>query len=47
MEAKDLINLRMLGHPVNWAIVWTTLLFAAFAYHFVQERVTARPASTA
>lgn len=47
MDSKTVINLRMLAHPVNWAIVWTTLLFAAFAYHFVQERITARPASTA
>lgn len=45
MEPKDLINLRMLSHPINWAIVWTVLLFAAFAYHFVTGND--RPVSTA
>jgi hypothetical protein len=28
----DIINLKLLSHPVNWGIVWVTLLIAAFGY---------------
>ncbi len=43
METSDLINLKLFSHPLNWAIVWTVLLFGAFAWHIVHERFTAAP----
>jgi hypothetical protein len=43
---ENLINTRMLMHPVNWLIVWTVLMFGAFAFHYIQQRDTT-PAHTA
>jgi hypothetical protein len=37
MALDDFINLKMLGHPVNWLIVWIALLFAGFAWALVHE----------
>jgi hypothetical protein len=42
----QVINLRMLGHPVNWLIVWTVLLFTAFAWTLVHNRANALPVTT-
>lgn len=39
----QVINLRMLSHPVNWLIVWTVLGFAGFAYALIHERANALP----
>lgn len=38
-----IVNLRLLTHPVNWLIVWTVLLFGAFAWHVVHARANALP----
>ena len=34
------INLKMLGHPMNWLVVWTVIMFAGFAYALVHEHVS-------
>jgi hypothetical protein len=47
MNGSDFINVRLLSHPVNWLIVWTVLLFGAFAWHFIHQRTTAMPVATA
>ena len=44
---NGLVNVRLLSHPVNWLVVWTVLLFGAFAFHFIQQRATAMPVHTA
>lgn len=28
----ELINLKMLSHPMNWFLVWIVILIASFAY---------------
>lgn len=33
----NIINLRLLSHPLNWIIVWTVLAFAGFAYTLIHE----------
>ena len=43
----NIVNTRLLAHPANWLVVWTVLLFGAFAFHFIQQRVTAMPVHTA
>jgi len=37
------INLRLLMHPVNWAIVFVVLMFAGFAWAIVHEHVNTAP----
>ena len=32
------LNTALLSHPANWFIVWTTLLFAMFAFTLVSEK---------
>jgi hypothetical protein len=34
------INVKLLSHPLNWAIVWTVLMFAGFAFAMVHEQIT-------
>lgn len=36
----DLINVRLLAHPINWAFVLATLLLASIAYKVVHDAVT-------
>lgn len=43
MDTSKFINLALLGHPMNWLIVWTVLLFGGFAWHLVLSRVAAPP----
>lgn len=31
----DLINLRLMSHPVNWLIVWVTLALACLGAHLI------------
>lgn len=35
----DLVNVRLLAHPVNWAFVFATLLLAAIAYKVVHDAI--------
>lgn len=35
----EIINWRLLSHPVNWGIVWVFLLLAATAYAFIHDGV--------
>ena len=46
MNGADFINVRLLVHPVNWLVVWTVMLFGAFAFHFIQQRINAMPVHT-
>ena len=46
MDLKDFINVPLMRHPVNWLVVWTVLLFGAFAWHFIHQRISDRPIAT-
>lgn len=35
----EVINTRLLAHPVNWAFVWVMLLLAAIAYKVIHDAV--------
>lgn len=35
--ALEVVNTRLLSHPVNWVILWITLALAAMAYHAVHR----------
>jgi len=39
----DVLNLKLLSHPVNWLIVWTVLIFGAVAFSFVHKSVAVVP----
>lgn len=45
LSAADLINLKILAHPINWLVVWTVLLFGAFAWHLINARLQSLPDS--
>jgi hypothetical protein len=47
MTLETVVNTRLLAHPVNWLVVWTVLAFGMFAWHFIHQRTTAQPVSTA
>lgn len=36
----DIINTRLLSHPINWLFVWIVAALAAMAYGIVHDRVT-------
>lgn len=41
------INLKLLSHPANWGIVWTTLLFGGVAWTLIHKTIAGHaPAST-
>jgi hypothetical protein len=40
----QVINLKLLAQPVNWGIVWTVLLIAAFAYTTIHDGLVNRSA---
>lgn len=42
----QIINIRMLSHPVNWAIVWTVLLFGGIGWHLIRSNAATVPAAT-
>lgn len=39
----QIVNVKLLSHPVNWLIVWVVLLFGAVAFSFVHKSVTVTP----
>ena len=39
MADFDIINTKLLSHPVNWGIVWATLLIVMFGYTVVHNRM--------
>lgn len=43
MDFPKLVNVPLLSHPMNWLIVWTVLLFGAFAWHLIVARVAPVP----
>jgi hypothetical protein len=36
----EIINLKMMMHPMNWLIVWIVLLIASFAFKEIHNGVT-------
>lgn len=40
IKLDDVINFRLLSHPLNWAIVMTTLLFGAIAWHMILSQMS-------
>ena len=43
----EIVNFRLLTHPVNWLIVWLTLLLASLAYTAVHDGVAQKAADAA
>lgn len=41
MGIDDVINTKLLLHPMNWLIVWIVMIFAGFAWVLIHEHVTA------
>jgi hypothetical protein len=37
----DIVNFRMLSHPMNWLIVWIVLAIAAFFVSHAREAIAA------
>jgi hypothetical protein len=37
----SLVNTRLLSHPVNWGIVWVTLLLASYAWALIHHKIMA------
>jgi hypothetical protein len=35
----ELVNTRLLAHPVNWAFVFVTLLLAAITYKVIHDAI--------
>lgn len=40
IKLDQVINLRLMSHPLNWAIVMVTLLFGAIAWHLILSQMT-------
>jgi len=40
------INWKLISHPVNWGIVWVTLLLAGTAYALLHDYVMSNSASS-
>ena len=36
----DLVNWRLLSHPLNWGFVWVVLALAVMAYTLLHNAVT-------
>jgi len=41
----ELLNLRLMSHPMNWAFVWVTLALAALAYTAIHNAVASNAAA--
>lgn len=35
----ELVNLRLMAHPLNWLFVWAVLALAILAFHFIATAV--------
>lgn len=35
----ELLNLKLLGHPLNWVFVWIILALAGMAFHLVHDAI--------
>jgi hypothetical protein len=46
IKTENVINLRLLSHPVNWFVVWTVLLFGGIAWHLIRSGATTVPAAS-
>lgn len=40
LTLDSVVNTRLMGHPLNWFIVWTTLLFGALAWHMIKSQMS-------
>lgn len=38
LTLDSVVNTRLMSHPLNWFIVWTTLLFGALAWHMLKSQ---------
>jgi hypothetical protein len=45
MTVDQFINLRLMAHPVNWAIVWIVLLFGGLAWAVVHDKIQEAPSA--
>lgn len=36
----DVVNLRLLSHPVNWVVVWIVLALALIGYGAIHDGLT-------
>jgi hypothetical protein len=40
---ENIVNLRLLSHPVNWLVVGILIAFYSFAYAIAHERISQGP----
>lgn len=40
----EIVNVKLLSHPVNWVIVWVVLMFGGLAYSLLHKAITVTPA---
>jgi hypothetical protein len=38
----NVINLKMMSHPINWLLIWVALLVAGFAWKEVHQGLSDR-----
>jgi hypothetical protein len=38
----DILNLRLLGHPLNWVIVWAILALMLVGYGLVHDALASK-----
>lgn len=41
----ELLNVKLLSHPVNWGIVWVTLIIAGFGYSLLHDAIMGNAAN--
>jgi hypothetical protein len=39
----EIVNVKLLAHPVNWLIVWIVLMFGSLAFSVFHKAVTVAP----
>jgi len=42
----EIINTRLMAHPLNWVIVWVVIAIAAFGWHQVQVGISSAAQSS-
>ncbi len=40
-DVDNIVNLKLLGHPANWGIVWVVLLFGMVGFGLSHRAVSA------
>jgi len=36
----EFINLKLMSHPINWLIVWVTVLIATTTYTYIHDGIS-------